>query len=159
VRSKGFVSAALFGLVFTACGCLASYIFGQQTTLTCTRLEPIQIECVKQSKWAGLLPLGEESIRHLQGAGVAQSCDEDGCTYRVELDTTEGTVPLTAFYSSGSKSKQETADRIDAFVQNSRERSLTVKSDAGLLGFLLPCVFIFAGPLIAFSGLWRAIRH
>lgn len=158
MRISRLVSAVLFGAVFTACGCLMSFIFGQQTTLNCTRVESTQIECSKQSKWVGLVPLGEESIQNLEGARVDENCDEDGCTYRVELNTADGIVPLTSFYSSGSKSKQKTADRINAFVRNSSESSLAVEGGAGLLGILFPLIFVLAGPLIVVSGLFRAIR-
>jgi len=156
VRRRPIIPAVLYGLAFTACGCLFSLIFGQAATLTCTRVEPSQIECVRESKWLGWLPVSSASLQHVQGAEVAQSCDDEGCTYRVELSTAEGTVPLTSYYSSGSQSKQETADRVNAFLKDLRESSLTVKSDAGLLAFVLPLVFVLVGPLIIMWSIFRA---
>ncbi|UCC61768.1 MAG: hypothetical protein JSV36_13315 [Anaerolineae bacterium] len=156
MRRRPIVPAALYGLAFTACGCLFSLIFGQAATLTCTRVEPSQIECVRQSKWLGWLPVSAVSLQHVEGAEVAQSCDDEGCSYRVELTTAEGIVPLTSYYSSGSRSKKEAADRINAFLRNSEGSSLTVKSDAGLLAFVLPLVFVLVGPLIIMWSIFRA---
>jgi hypothetical protein len=158
MRIGRVVSAVFFGFIFSACGCLFSFIFGQDTTLTCQRVETTQVECLKESKWLGQVSMSEASIQGLEGAWVAESCDEDGCTYRVEMDTADGRVPLTSYYSSGARSKHETADRINAFLRNPAEGSLTVKSGAGLLGLLLPFVFVAVGPIVAFSGLVRAIR-
>ena len=100
MRISRIVSAVIFGIIFSACGCLMGYFFGQQTTLNCLWVEPMQIECNMKKSWLGLVPLGEESVRGLEGAMVDESCDEDGCTYRVELDTADGIVPLTSFYLS-----------------------------------------------------------
>jgi hypothetical protein len=158
MRISRVVSAVIFGAIFSACGCIMGFIFGQQTVLTCTRPEPAQIECGMQKSWLGLVPLGKESLQNLEGARVDESCDEDGCTYRVELDTRGGFVPLTAYYSSGVKSKQEAADQINAFVQDPGEDSLEVKGSVGLLGILFPLVFVFVGPLIVVSAVFRAIR-
>ena len=158
MRMSRIVSAVIFGTIFSACGCLMGYFFGQQTTLNCLWVEPMQIECNMKKSWLGLVPLGEESVRGLEGAMVDESCDEDGCTYRVELDTADGIVPLTSFYSSGSKSKQKTADRITAFVQEPMQDSLLVKANAGLLAYVMAFVFILAGPVIVLSTLVRRSR-
>jgi hypothetical protein len=159
VRLKQVISATLYGLVFTACGCVLSLIFGQAAILTCNRIEPSQIECVRQTKWLRWVPVGEQSIPELRGAEVGQSCDEDGCTYRVELNTAEGLIPLTTYFSSGAGPKQEATERINAFLQNPQGSSLTVRSDAGLLAFILPFAFVLVGPLIAMWSVVRAINR
>jgi hypothetical protein len=158
MRRSSIVSAVIFGTIFSACGCLMGYFFGQQTTLNCLWLEPMQIECNMKKNWLGLVPLSEETIRGLEGAMVGKSCDEDGCTYRVELNTADGVVPLTAFYSSGYKSKQEMADRIAAFVQEPTQDPLLVKANTGLLAYVTALIFILAGPVIVLSTLFRRSR-
>ena len=146
----------IFGAIFALVGCIVLLVFGQTATLDCERVESTQISCEKQSRLLGMT-VSRRSISRLQGARMDESCDEDGCTYRVELRTDQGIVPLTAFYSSGSQSKQKTADQINAFVQDSKEKSLTFKEGMGWLGIVFPGVFVVTGMLVAVFGGIRAI--
>jgi hypothetical protein len=149
----------LFGSVYIACGCLSGFIFGQTITLNCTRSEPNQVQCSQQRRWAGLVPLGEDSIRNLQGAEVEDDCDEDGCMYRVLLKTTDGPAPLTSVYSSGLTPQEETAERINGFVQDREQNSLTVEDNSGLWGILFALIFSSVGLVIAGIGGFNAIRR
>jgi len=159
MRISRLISGLFFGFVFSACGCLIAFFFGQDGFLTCTRVESSQVQCLQETKWLGIVPLGEKEIQNLTGARVVENCDDDGCTYRVELDTDQGRVALTSYYSSGEKAKREIADQINTFIQNPRsDGPLNVKSSIGPWGFILPLIFILVGPLVALSGLWRAIR-
>lgn len=149
----------LFGMIFLACGGLSSYFFAQVTDLNCTRVETAQFRCEKVTRWMGRILFNRESISDLTGADVEESCDGDGCTYRVVLLTTDNAaVPLTDFYTSGEAEKQELAAQINAFVDDRERNSLNIKGDAGLLGILLPLVFAGIGALIALIGIFTALN-
>jgi len=133
-----------------------AYLMGQVTTLTCDRVETDQVDCKIQSKWMGLVPLREQSVRSVRGAQVAEDCDEDedGCTYRVELVASAGIVPLTSHYSSGHAAKESVAQRVNDFVRGPAASSLVVK-DRSNPSMLIVVAVIVAGTLL--WGLWR--RH
>ncbi len=146
----------VFVVLFPLIGCLAFYFLGQSTTLDCTRLESAVINCQKQNHLLGVYPLGAESIGRLQGAWVEEECD-DGCTYRVVLQTEQGDVPLTSYLSSGHSSKDEIAGQINMFVYG-QEPSLQIKDSAGAIGIIVPVVFILVGPLMLVGWVLKRIR-
>jgi hypothetical protein len=139
------------GLSFFACGALFLAIFGQRYTLTCARPEPSQLTCERAGTWLGLISTGKRPVAGLSGAWVDESCDEDGCTYRVELDSTEGPVGLTGYYTSGYDDKAATAAEINGWLQQGGD-TLVVAEDSGILGVLLPAVFMLLG--IGMAAAW-----
>ena len=147
----------VFGIVFAAFGVVFLYLFGQSTTLTCTHVESNWIDCTKQVTWMGRSIKEAQHIRQLRGAYVQDNCDEDGCTYRVELRTADGTVPLTSVYSSGFEEKQSAADRINAFV-DSQEGELTLQESSGWIAILTAAVFLIVGLAVIVLGTLGAIR-
>ena len=142
---RGVFGSILFGPAFFGCGLLLIVIFGQSYTLRCSRPEPSQVSCTRERRWLRTFETGNERLTGLSRAWVGESCDEDGCTYRVELDTAEGQFGLTGYYSSGYDEKRILASEINTFLADPRIETLEVRSDAGLLGFLLPALFMTIG--------------
>lgn len=132
-----------------------AYLLGQVTTLTCDRAGTDQIDCMIQSTWLDLLPLREQPVRGVRGAQVAENCDEDGCTYRVELVTSAGLVPLTSHYSLDSTEKERVAQRVNDFARGSAAPSLVVQDRSSWSLFIVLAAFA-AGSLV--WGLWRRRR-
>lgn len=93
MRLKNIISGIFAGFMFSAFGLIFLFVFGQSSTLTCTRIEADEISCNKIANLLGLVDISEQSLQTLQNANVAESCDEDGCTYRVEMATARGGVP------------------------------------------------------------------
>lgn len=149
------IKSLLFGLIFAGMGAVAMIVFGQVSVLRCTYPEPSHLACVKEVKWLGLVPVGEEIISDVRGAWVDESCDSDGCTYRVELSTGQGDLPLTAYYSSGERSKSEAAAEINAYVAEGEGEALEIREGSGLLGGLIGGIFIVVGLGIAVVGVIR----
>lgn len=59
----------------------------------------------------------EYLLEDLAGAEVQESSSSDGSTYRVALvQHGGGRIPLTSYYSSGHKGKQDLADEINKFL-------------------------------------------
>ena len=154
---KQLLKAAIWGMVFTGVGILSLFFFARTTTLTCERGPKDQISCVKSENLLGMLDFKDEHIPSLENAWVSESCDDDGCTYRVELDAARGTFHLTSYSSSGSRSKEETASQINSFIHSSSEQTLKIKTSTGLLGLILPAVFILAGLILTFSHVRNAM--
>jgi hypothetical protein len=147
---KQIIKSALWGMIFTGAGVLALYFFARTTTLTCERSAKDQITCVKSESLLGVLNFEDEHIPSLENAWVSESCDDDGCTYRVELDAARGTFHLTSYSSSGYRSKEDIADRINTFIRSSSVPSLVIETGTGLLGLVLPAVFILVGLIVSF---------
>ena len=151
------LSPILFGLVFAGFGILFLVIFGQGATLRCSRPEPSQITCQRETRWLNRLSTGSETIAGMSQAYVTESCD-DGCTYRVELDTVQGPVALTSYYTSGYDDKADVAQKINEFLSDPDAPPMEVNSDAGLLAVLLPVFFIVVGGLFIITHLVKLLR-
>lgn len=149
------IQTMVFGLAFSCCGLIFLLFMAQRADLNCRRVEPTQINCQLQSSLLGLVPISSQSVSGLIDAGVAENCDSDGCTYRVELRTESGSVPLASFYSSGEEPKRLLANQINRFVQEVDEETISLKAYAGegfgLLG-LIPIGFMLLGMAIFVYG-------
>lgn len=163
-KLMAWLGGIAFGLVFTLSGWVVLRVLAEVKVLTCTRLEPAQYECALQSTLFGVVPLSSTPIEGLQGARVkpvesgTTYTDSQGftqirpiMTYGVILVTAGGEVDLDTVWSSGRESKEQTAVRINDFVDNSETRSLRVHSNLRRL-FISWMSLIFLAPgLIALA--------
>ncbi len=133
----------ILAFVFVAVGLGTAYLLGQVHSLSCQRIGERQ-NCRIDVSWMGVLPLRHQILSPLQGAWVDESCDEDGCTYRVVLRTGSGDIPLGVGYSSGLKSKEDMVETIQTFVKNPSQPELTVQTGGGLW-MAFPLVFFVVG--------------
>lgn len=122
VPMKRVVTAAIIALALSLPGWVILLFYGKTATLTCTHIEPGQVNCSLQPTWYRLLPLGEpQLVTGIQRAYVDENCDDGECSYRIGLRTARFVVlmnPSTSGWSGGSQLKQETVDRINAFVDS-----------------------------------------
>jgi hypothetical protein len=102
--------------------------------------------------------MNKETITDVRGAEVDESCDEDGCTYRVRVLTGRRSVPLTEYYSSGWGAKEKVADEINDYVARGGEEPLKVRDGNVMLGALFGGIFAIAGLGIAIGGLFGRVR-
>ena len=140
--------ALFFGLLLVGIGLFILLTFGNVTSLQCRRLETTYVVCEKEVKLLGILSTSEETIAGVEGAWVDERYDdEDGHKYRVVLNTNQGDVPLTAYYSSdrGAKeAKEKTAAQIKAYIQGEGEETLEIRQST-LMGGLMGGFLILAG--------------
>jgi len=146
-----------FGMIFTLGGLVLLVSIVQLKVLNCTRLEPSQYTCVLESRLLGIWAFSSTPLR-LSGARLAHevsestSQDDKGRTrtsqstlYWVGLITVGGEVALDTGSSSWIGSKQQTVDRINAFVRSRTTGPLQVYGDWTPLLFvwapLFPLVF------------------
>ena len=136
----------LFGLVFMIMGIFFMFVFGQVTDLSCEKTETGKIECSKGVKFLGVIPLSNSEFRDVYRADVEESCDDDGCSYRVVLTTIDGELPLTSYFTSGWAGKEEIAGQINAFIgSNLNRETLSIQENSGLWASLFSMVFLLVG--------------
>ncbi len=133
----------LLSVIFVGVGLLFSYLLGVVTTLECTRAGTAQ-SCHLQNSWLGLVTLNDRQLEAVHEAWVEESCDDDGCTYRVALQTSQGQLPLGSAYSSGEASKQEKARLVNAYVKDPSIASLKVQEGGGFW-MVIPLIFVVVG--------------
>lgn len=143
---KADSKSIIIGLVFMVLGIFFMFIFGQVTDLTCVKTESGKTECTKVVNFLGVIPLSSRGFRDVYRAEVEESCDDEGCSYRVNLITIDGERPLTSYYTSGWASKEEIAGQINTFIGSNLNRgALSIQDKSGLWASLLSLVFLLVG--------------
>lgn len=144
--SREPIVSVLMGLAFTVFGFGFLLIAAHRTEVTCSRVEPQVVNCNLQASWLGWFPQTPRVVSNVQQAVVSDNCDSDGCTYRVELLTPAGVVPLTNAYSSGYEDKQQSASQVNGYLAGATGEPLQFTSDLGMGWFvLIPIVFVLIG--------------
>ncbi|MBN1373243.1 MAG: hypothetical protein JW987_15005 [Anaerolineaceae bacterium] len=151
-----FQGSVLAGMLFLFLGLFFFYLMGQIKHLTCARAETGEVLCGMRVTWMDLFPVKNVNIDSLKGAEVEQDCDDDGCTYRVTLQTTAGDVPFTSYESDYSKING-IADQINRFLQNPSQPSLRLKSGGGP-ALIAPVIFLGIGIFLFIRSLKRLFR-
>jgi hypothetical protein len=158
-RGSSPIGSIVFGLIFLGAGLFSVFIFSRISELSCTRMEPSSYTCVRNIKLFGLIPLGEEQLPTIRQAYLSESCDEDGCSYRVDMRTDEGDFALADYYEGGIGAYnrlEKKVIQINAFVSDPNEETLLL--EAGLSGILLsflPMLFVLIGAGVCIFGLRR----
>lgn len=146
MNARGLLGNFFFGLMFTVFGFLFLLIAAHRTQVTCSRIEPQVVDCTIQSSWLGWFPQAPRTAGSVQQAVVTDSCDSDGCTYRVELLTAGGIEPLTNSYSSGFEDKRRYAGQVNNYLASGASEPLQFTSDLGMGWFVLvPILFVLIG--------------
>ncbi|NCQ40365.1 MAG: hypothetical protein GW795_00360, partial [Cyanobacteria bacterium] len=112
-------------------------------TLKCDRVETQQISC--QLTRQGLKGKEIINISKLYSTELGVSDSDDGETYGIELNTSEGIIPLTEVYSSGSKNKRKKIRQIDNFITDKNQTSLQITHDDRLFAYPFGAIFVFIG--------------
>lgn len=153
-NSSAFI--ILFGFVFAVVGLLVGAFVGQTTTLDCRRLESVAVDCRLQRDLLGY-PVSERAIGDLDRAWVDVSTDsEGGEVYGVMLEGAAGQTPLSGFYSSSRRSKEEAATTINQFLSNPSQPTLQLEQSERWV-FVLAGFFFLTGVLFMTIGLLRAV--
>jgi hypothetical protein len=144
----------LFGLYVTVA------VAGKSTIIACERVESVEVDCTTQSAPLGIPWDGKKTLHGVQRAATTEYGGL-GHTFVLELETREGTVTLNGDMTVNEK---ETAERINAFLQDPREDSLLVNYvDWGRLVLALFFVGgfmgIYPGLYLLFAGFWRDLAH
>lgn len=160
-RMSGSPVELIVGGGFALMGLLFMVVFGQRSTLECQRLESTLVTCQVQRDFLGV-PVSNSELRQVRRAAVAVSSDEEGDTYRVQLVNDETVLPLTVYFSSGSRGKYDQAGQINAFLSDPARVDYRTE-EMNWFALLLSAFFAVAGlgmlgdALVAFGRRrWRA---
>lgn len=85
------------------------------------------------------------NINQLYGTKLGISEGDEGYTYRVEMLTSDGEIPLTPVYSSGEKSKREKIKKINDFINNQTANFLIIKQDDRIFAYIFGRLFTLNG--------------
>lgn len=136
----------LIGLMFMIIGIFFMFIFGQTTDLSCAKNDVGKTECTKTVKFLGVVPLSTGEFRDVYRAEVEESCDEDGCSYRVVLMTIDGQRPMTSYYTSDWSGKEQIAAQINTFIGATANRGpFFIQEQSGLWPSLFSMIFVLVG--------------
>ena len=143
---KADKNSNLIELFLSTIGDFFMFIFGQTTDLTCAKTEAGTTVCSKEVTFLGVIPLSSNDFREVYRAEVEESCDDEGCSYRIVLTTIDGTRPLTSVYTSNWLGKNEMAAQINTFIGSNNNRGeLALQEKSGLWASLLSMVFLLVG--------------
>lgn len=134
-------------------------VFGAPVVLACSRTAPRgPVNCVKQTRLLGAIPLPQERIDDVRSARVSASRDSEGdAVYWVELLTPNGAVPLT-IHTSGGHAKDKVAGEINAFVSSGALETLTV-TEPGLFSVEnVVCMLIWLPFAALLSFIWQGLQ-
>ncbi len=146
------VAIILFGL-----GLLLLYLFGQVDTLRCQHTAQGTVDCALTTTWMKSILLSERQFSGLASASVAESCDSDGCTYKVILNTIHDMIPFSNVSTSDLNFHQRHADQINSFLQDTAQPELNIETGGGWI-LIVPALLLISGiALSLFNGL-RLLR-
>ncbi|BAQ61117.1 cysteine sulfinate desulfinase/cysteine desulfurase and related enzymes [Geminocystis sp. NIES-3708] len=133
----------LFATPFFCAGIAVIFFMGTLNTLQCNRVEFQQISC--QLIREGLRGKKNIDIGQVYSTELGISGGDEGDTYRIELNTSEGIIPLTEVYSSGSTNKRKQVKKINNFITDKTQNSLKIKQDDRLFAYPFGGIFVLVG--------------
>jgi len=156
---KDRMKTILFGLGFVVLGMVFVFVFGQITEFRCEKPKVNVTQCTLDRKFLGILSVSQKEFADVNDAWVESSCDDDGCTYRVALLTSEGQQPMTGYYSSGESAKANMAREINNYIGSEDDAPIFLTEKSGLFFALFALVFVFIGLyLIIIKGIVQPMR-
>ncbi|MBN2503009.1 MAG: hypothetical protein JXB38_19675 [Anaerolineales bacterium] len=118
--------AATVGAIFVV------FFLANGTDVTCRRVEGNLINCVLTPQVLGLVDLGTENVDDVRQARLAEDCD-DGCAYRVELNTAAGMEPVSPIWTSDYAHHKFVADQINALITNPSQKIVEIEDPPGVI--------------------------
>ena len=135
-----------FGLYFL-------WITGQNTQVSCTRLETNHINCQIDRAFLGRIPSETISIEKVTGTDMTTTCDEGSCTYAINLLTDTEIVQLTNLSTSNLDSVEAEKEQLDYFLADTEAQSLDYNSGPTWLGMGISFIFTIVGGFMTLLGI------
>jgi len=159
-KSQGKNNSVIGTIVIAAFVVFFLGLGGQSSRLTCKHARGSSLtNCVNQVKLLWVIPLGTHTINSVIGAELIYSEGYEGAaTYRVELRTAQGNVPLTSMYTSGDYTKRDVVDQINAYVQTTNPKPLELTEPGMLSGENFFCTLIWLPIAWGLSKAWGGIK-
>ena len=157
IRKKGGMFVLLvLGVIFGGIGGAMLYFLGHNIQLDAVRGQPecsiVMVDVLGKSEVVETFPL-----ENLQGAHLEESeTSKGGRTYRIAIDTTDGSIPLAEYFSSGRRSYLKKVKAINDFVSQNQPELHVVQS--GILIRLFGLVFLGVGLFLLLGFLFKILR-
>ncbi len=155
-KTESRLTSLYLAFFLTVAGVMSFFFGGQESILTCYREqgEPV---CTLSTSFLGKYIKKQVPVPGLRSAYVKDSCDEDGCNFRVMLVTETGEQALTQAFDSHEEDKQAKVDRIIEFISNPNEPTLFIHEDPGLWPYA-GISLVIIGVLIALWTGYKTLR-
>lgn len=128
----------------------------QTAQLDCQRDRPGgPVNCTKETRFLGVVPVGQERIEDVRLAQVEEASDEDGTSYRVTLNARGGPVPLTNAFTPSYSRKYEMVRAINAFIHSPGSMRITVTDPGMFTPETFGCLVIW----IIGSAAWNLLKR
>ncbi|PKO13731.1 MAG: hypothetical protein CVU39_18055 [Chloroflexi bacterium HGW-Chloroflexi-10] len=152
----------LLGMILTAIGIIAIILYGEFTTITLIRNDTGVVDCTKQIKWLGIIPLTQvKTLQDVTLAKVDTSCYTDSTSNDYECsdnilviqNETEAFKLGSQFFNTATAA--ETKTRINDYIRHPDEKPLvivgknTISVVLGILFVALP--FLILGNLLLWA--------
>ncbi len=134
------------GLAILSVGALILFFLGRVPSLRRTGLNAKDNQITLTWLWLGLIPIGKELVGQVQAIKIAEKEDQDGKSYRIELETETGPLTLRQGWSGASSRPRmdQTVERSEAFLQTPEASSLKLYKTA-MFGIFFSAIFIAIG--------------
>ncbi len=160
-RKAGMLTLLIMGLVFTVAGGCVSWFLGGDTFLTCQRSADLCVleksNLLGQREVVQSFPLSQlKSAEVTEKRSTRKRGKKGSTTYKVTLNTSDGTIPFSGVSSSDHSQHQQNADAINAYLA-SKEESLSVVQ-SGKIVRLIGYAFFGVGLLMLLGASWRIFK-
>jgi hypothetical protein len=131
---------------------------GKERTLRCVRLESGVVDCVLKESILGIVTLSEKSIPGAQAVSIGQQCVDLICTYRLEVYSSQGLVPVDEKYSSNYDQLLAIKEQVNDFFLDETRGFVQVKEETN--PYLIAAVVLVALLIWAYLGylIWK-VQH
>ena len=145
------VSSSLlcFGLIFVVA-------FVNAVEVNCTRGDDRLYSCHLQTLLFGRFPIRERTVDNIRNVVMAESCDEDGCSYRTEFVITDDEqIPVTHVWTNRGPVREQTEALKTQILQGKEVFSYTITPQWWVIWLFVGFGFVFLF-ISGFSGFrWR----
>ena len=119
------------------------FIFANTTQMLCRAEQDNTFTCVIEKRLLGYLPTSRRTVVGVTAAQTVESCDSDGCSYRVELQKASGgSEPFDDVYTDRYIVNPLT-EQINKSIR--QHDGPTFRVDAGLQWWVVVLLSAFAG--------------
>ena len=156
MMNKSNVLALLFFVGLGICPLMMGLGFfwaaGQSSVVTCTRLETTHVDCQIARAFLGVVPSETFAVSRVTGTELTTNCEDNSCTYAIDLVTNEMVEPLTGLATSDLASVEAEKERLDIFLSDTASTSLEYSTGPTWIGMLLSLPFIALGAVVTGRG-------
>jgi hypothetical protein len=118
----------LFTAIFPTVGLLIGIFFIDINSFSCKRQGAGNDLCQKSTTSALGTRTTQIPLNELLSAEVKQKYDQDGTLYRAEINTKQGSIPLSEVWEGGGNTRRqdEITYQINNFLRNSQQKSISI---------------------------------